>query len=179
MLSPRAPTVTLTRVQSGIGLLTVEAACSDAVGDLRLGAAWRLTDGRTSVVAHADRLTTAPAGAARPVLLAQRGRFETIGVDLRQVRALDRFAVYAFSDSGAALQWGGTLVVRTTGGSRVELPMDAPAGPGVVVLLTAYVVEGELVLRAEPREPAPTVREACLSVGYDRITWLDPRTPVS
>ncbi|MDX6205245.1 MAG: hypothetical protein QOF39_1302, partial [Frankiales bacterium] len=42
VLTAKAPTVTLTRVQSGVGSLVIEAACSPAVGDLRLGAAYEL-----------------------------------------------------------------------------------------------------------------------------------------
>src|SRR6201999_3378805 len=42
LMSPTDPTVTLTRLQSGIGTLTFEAAVSDEVGDLRLGCAYEL-----------------------------------------------------------------------------------------------------------------------------------------
>jgi hypothetical protein len=45
ILTPRDPTVTLTRIQSGIGTLTIEAVCSPAVGDIRIGALYELTDG--------------------------------------------------------------------------------------------------------------------------------------
>jgi hypothetical protein len=179
ILTAGRPTVTLSRVQSGIGALVVEAACSEAVGDLRLGAAYRLRSGASSVVQHVSTTSAAPPGSKRPLLVAHRAAFETLTVDLAQVRDLDRLAVYAFSERGASLAWGGTLVATTLGGSRVELPMDGPASAAVVVLLTIYNVEGELVLRAEPREPAGTVRDACLGFGFDRITWLDPQTPVT
>jgi hypothetical protein len=177
VLSPKQPTVRLTRVQSGVGALTVEAACSEAVGDLRLGVAFRLTSGTSSVVQQG--VPDGPARSPRPVLRAGRQRFETVTVDLAQVTDVDRLAFYAYSPTGAALSWGGTLVVTTYGGSRVELPMDGPAGPGVVVLLTVYNVDGELVLRAEPWELHPTVRDAALAFGFDRITWLDPGTPAT
>ncbi len=177
ILTPNAPTVTLTRVQSGVGSLTVEAACSPAIGDLRLGCAYQLTSGATSVVQHVTGLRTAPHQGSRPLLLAQRGQFEKLTADLVQVRDLERLAVYAFSESGRELAWGGTLVVTTLGGSRVEVPLVASPSSGVMVLLTAYQVDGELVLRAEVQEPAPSIQEACARFGYDRITWLDPRTP--
>jgi hypothetical protein len=177
VLSPKQPTVRLTRVQSGVGALTVEAACSDAVGDLRLGVAFRLKAGTSSVVQQGA--PDGPARSPRPVLHHGRQRFETVTVDLAQITDVDRLAFYAYSPSGAALAWGGTLVVTTYGGARVELPMDGPAGPGVVVLLTAYNVDGELVLRAEPWELHPTVRDAVLAFGFDRITWLDPGTPAT
>ena len=178
VLTSAAPTVTLTRVQSGVGALTVEAACSPAIGDLRLGCAYQLTSGATSVVQHVTGLRTAPHQGSRPLLLAQRGQFEKVTVDLVQVRDLERLGVYAFSESGGQLAWGGTLVVTTLGGSRVEVPLVAGPSVGVLVLLTAYQVDGELVLRAEAQEPVSSIQEACLRFGYDRITWLDPRTPI-
>lgn len=179
VLTPRAPTVTLTRVQSGMGALVVEAACSDAVGDLRLAAAYCLSDGATSVLRHDDGAATAPARGGPPVLLVQRHQFERLTLDLRQIRRLDRLIVLAFSAGDGPLSWGGTLVTTTLGGSRVEVAMDGPNGPGVVVLLSGYVVDGELVLRAEPREVSLSIREACLAYGFDRITWLDARTPLA
>jgi hypothetical protein len=178
ILGPKSPTVALSRVQSGVGAITIEAACSDAVGDLRLGAAYRLSNGVSSVVQHETGVTTGPAKGTRPVLHGGRGQFERITIDLAQVRSLDRLAVYGFSAAGGPLSWGGTLIVSTFGGSRVELPMDSTPSAGVLVFLTVYNVDGELVLRAEPHEVAPTVRDACLAYGFDRITWLDPRTPV-
>jgi hypothetical protein len=178
VLTPTAPTVTLTRVQSGVGALVIEAACSPAIGDLRLGCAYQLTSGATSVVQHATGLRTAPHQGLRPLLLAQRGQFEKVTVDLVQVRDLERLAVYAFSESGGQVAWGGTLVVETLGGSRVEVPLVMSPSAGVLMILTAYQVDGELVLRAETQELAPAIQQACLGFGYDRITWLDPRTPV-
>ena len=172
VLTPRAPTVTLTRVQSGVGALVVEAACSDAVGDLRLA------DGTTGLLRHTDGAITVPATGARPVLLAQRHGFERLVVDLHRVRVLDRLVVLAFSASDGPLAWGGTLVTTTLGAARVEVSLDGPAGVGVVVPLSVYVVDGELVLRAEPREVSASIREACLAHGFDRITWLDARTPL-
>lgn len=177
VLTPKAPVLTLTRVQSGVGVLTIQAACSEAVGNLRLGCAYRLRNGLTSVVQHAAGLASAPAGSARPILLGDRGRFETITLDLGQVREVDRLLYYAFSASGVGLTWGGTLTFTTFGGARVEVPMDGPRSHGVVALATVYNVDGELVIRAEPRELSPTVREACLAFGFDRISWLDPHTP--
>ena len=44
------PTVTLNRVQSGVGALTFEAVASAEVGDLRLGCAYQLRSGLSSTV---------------------------------------------------------------------------------------------------------------------------------
>ncbi len=161
-------------MQSGIGRLVIEAACSEAVGDLRLGLAFRRVDGQSSLVSH-----TAGVPTARDVS-SSRDRFERVTVDLLGIRRLDRFLVCAYAATEeTTLTWGGTLVVTTSGGSRVELPMDAAPSSGAAPLLSAYVVDGEIVLRAERWDPAPTLRRACLALGYDRITWLDPQTPVA
>ena len=180
VLTAQHPTVTLSRVQSGVGTLTIQAACSPAVGDLRLGCAFALSSGVTSVVQHASGLDLAPAESRRPVLRAVTGtQFETLTVDLRQVRDLQRAVIYAFSESGAELRWGGTVVVETFGGARVEVPLGTPAGPGVLVPLSVYNLDGELVLRAEQQLVPGPVKDACLAFGFDRITWLDDRTPLT
>jgi hypothetical protein len=99
-------------------------------------------------------------------------------VDLRQSRDLDRLALYAYSASRAPLHWGGTLVVETFGKARIELPLESLQGGDVAVLMSLYNVRGEFVLRAEMQTLSGDVREACRAYGYDRITWLDSRTPV-
>ncbi|MDX6202749.1 MAG: hypothetical protein QOJ83_2249 [Frankiales bacterium] len=178
VLTAKAPTVTLTRVQSGVGSLLIEAACSPAVGDLRLGAAYQLGSGPTSVVQRESGVTTAPPGSRRPVIIGQRGQFEKLTVDLVQVRDLARFVVYAYSASGGVLNWGGTLVLTTFGQSRIEMPLDRTPSPGVFVLASVFVVDGEMVIRWENEEIAGTVRDAALAYGFDKITWLDTRTPL-
>jgi len=178
ILTAKAPTVTLTRVQSGVGALQIELACSAEVGDVRLGCAYQLRSGLSSVVQHASGVPTAPPGSRRPVLTALREDFEELLVDLVQVRELDRFVVYAFSASDVELTWGGTLVVSTHGQARVDLPVEGPASAGVLVLLSVFNVAGELVLRNESDRIAGTVRDACVAYGFDRIAWLDARTPL-
>jgi hypothetical protein len=175
IVSGAEPTVTLTRVQSGIGQLEIEAVCSPAVGDVRLGAAYQLASGPTSTVQYTNRF--APSS-RRPVLLAGREEYEHLRVDLRQVRDLERLAVFAFSESRAELTWGGTLVVSTFGGARVELPLESLHPGRVAVLMTIYNVDGELVLRAELETVDGDVREAARAYGFDRITWRDDRSPV-
>ncbi|HEX2902704.1 MAG TPA: hypothetical protein VHO01_04540 [Jatrophihabitans sp.] len=180
VLTPTQPTVTLTRLQSGVGALTIEAACSPAVGNLRLGCAWELRGGQSSVVQASSGIGLGPAGSARPVLLADRDQFERLRLDLRQVRELNRLIVYAFSESGGTLSWGGTLVLSTAGGARIELPLDRPAAASVQVLLSVYQVEGELVVRAEMEHFAgAAIRPAVDAYDFHHITWLDPRTPLN
>jgi hypothetical protein len=179
VLTGSDPVVTLTRLQSGIGALTLEAACSDAVGDLSLACAYRLRSGVSSVAVNRDGLALAPAHSTTPVLRVHRERFDTITVDCRRVLDLDRLLVIGYSPSGAELDWGGTLILTTFGRARVETAMDGPSAAGAVGLVTIYQVGGELVVRAERREVVSNVREACLAFGFDRITWLDPNTPAT
>jgi uncharacterized protein involved in tellurium resistance len=178
ILSPKEPVVTLTRIQSGVGVLRIEAACSPAVGDLRLGAAYQLSSGTSSVVQLAGGPHTAPPSGHRPVISAERGQFEALTIDLVQSRSLERMIVYAFSDSGSVLNWGGTLLLTTFGQARVELPLDRPPSPRVSVLLSLYNIDGEFVVRAEMEEFAGSVRDAVAGYGFDRIAWLDQRTPL-
>jgi uncharacterized protein involved in tellurium resistance len=175
LLGVAAPEVVLSRVQSGVGLFTIEAICSGEAGDLRLGCAYELADGRSSVVWHGGGRTSAP---RNPVVRARRDRYERLTVDLRQNRALARLIVFGFSESGASLRGGGTLVGTTFAGARIELPLDRPDSSGVTVFLSVYNVDGEFVVRAEMAGVDGSVRDACQAYGFDRITWLDDRTPV-
>ena len=178
ILTPRDPTVTLNRIQSGIGTLTFEAVCSAAVGDIRLGALYQLADGTSSVVSRATGIPAAPPGSRRPVLSGQLGEYDRLVVDLRQSRSLARLLVYAFSESGRELAWGGTLVGTTFGGARVELPLDLGRHHGPIALLSLYDIDGEYVLRAETEKVDGPVREVARRYGYDRITWADDAMPV-
>ena len=166
LLGPATPMVTLNRLQSGVGALVVEALCSAAVGDLRLGCAYTLTDGQSSLVRGST-----------PVLSLTRREFDRLTVDLRQNRKLRRLIVYGYSESGRSLRWGGTLAVTTLGGARLDLPVDGPPSAGVTVFLALYNVDGEIVLRSEMSHVDGDVRDACQAYGFDRITWLDGRTP--
>jgi uncharacterized protein involved in tellurium resistance len=177
LLSVKEPTVTLTRVQSGVGQLEIEAVCSAEVGDLRLGAAYQLADGTSSTVQYTGGNRFAPSS-RRPVILAGRDEYENLRVDLRQSRSLVRMAVYAFSESRAELRWGGTLVLTTFGAARVELPLETLFAGRVAVLMSIYNFDGEYVVRAEMETITGDVREAARAYGYDRITWRDDRTPV-
>jgi uncharacterized protein involved in tellurium resistance len=178
MLTMRQPSVTLTRVQSGVGALTVQAVIADSVGDLRLGCAYQLVSGQSSVIQQASGLRLAPAGSRRPVIIASRERLGPITVDLAQSREVERLIVYAYSESGAVLSWDGTLVVQTYGGARVEVPLRRAPEAGVLVPLSLYNIDGELVLRAEQSFIGGSIREATAAFGFERISWLDDHTPL-
>jgi uncharacterized protein involved in tellurium resistance len=176
--SPTDPTVTLTPVQSGIGTLTIEAATSDEVGDLRLGCAYELAGDFEQTMQMTQGNRFAPPHSKRPVIIGGHDRFERIQVDLRQCRALRRMVVFAFSEKRQPINWGGTLILTTHGGARIEIPLDALQGGEIAVLISIYQVRGELVVRAEMQTLFGDVRDAARAYGFDRITWLDGRTPV-
>jgi uncharacterized protein involved in tellurium resistance len=178
ILSPTEPTVTLTPLQSGIGTLSVEAACSPEVGDLRLGCAYELTSGLQMTMQMTQGNRFAPPHSKRPVIVGGRERFERVSLDLRQCRSLRRLIVYGFSEGRRPLNWGGTLVTTTYGGGRVEVPLEVLQGGDIAVLLSIYQVRGEFVLRAEMQSLFGDVREAARAYGFDKISWLDDRTPV-
>lgn len=179
VLTREHPTVVLTAVQSGVGALTVHAACSDSVGDLRLACAYQLRSGHSSLASYARGLRTAPAESRRPLILSARNQYDRIALDLRQVCDLERLVVLAFSESGAALHWGGALIVETVGGARVDVPLDREPAAGILVALSVSNVGGELVLRDEHELVTGTLRDACLAHGFERITWVDPFTPLT
>lgn len=176
LLSRAAPTVTLSRIQSAVGTLTVTAVCGPTVGDLRLGCAYQLRDGRSSTVAHEGGNRSGPSDSPSPVLAAQRHEFETVVVDLRRCQEVTRLLFYAFSASHTPLAWGGTLIATTFGRASVETAIEVPAPAPVGALLSAYNIGGELVLRRAMATTANGVRECCLAYGFEGITWLDDWT---
>ena len=178
ILTTKRPLVTLTRVQSGVGALTFQAVLSESVGDLRLGCAYQLVSGQSSVTHHASGLRDTPRGSRRPVIFTSGERFEALTIDLAQSRELERLIVYAYSESGATLNWDGTLVVQTYGGARVELPLRRDPSAGVLVPLSLYNIDGEFVLRSEQSIIGGSIREATAAFGFDRISWLNDHTPL-
>jgi hypothetical protein len=178
ILTPHEPTVTLTRLQTGIGTLTIEAAVSAQLGDLRLGAAYEFDPDLELTMQMTQGERFAPPHSKRPILLGSRERFERVSIDLRQCRSVRRLIVYGFSESRQPITWSGTLVVTTFSGARIEVPLESLQGGDIAVLLSIYQVRGEFVLRAEMQALFGDVREASRAYGYDKITWLDDRTPV-
>jgi hypothetical protein len=57
--------------------------------------------------------------------------------------------------------------------------MESLQGGQVAVLMSLYNVRGEFVLRAEMQTLNGDVREAARAYGFDRISWLDDRSPVA
>jgi hypothetical protein len=168
--------VTLTRIQSGVGVLTVETAHS-AAGDLRTGCAYSLRSGFSSVLHNVGTPTSAPPGSNRPVIVLGPAH-NSFTLDLTQSRDVDRLIIYAFSGGGPPPNAGVTLVTTTFGRARIETTIDRLPPAGVVVLMSLYNIAGEFVLRAELDWVAGTPRDAAASYGFDQIIWLDPWTPL-
>jgi len=185
LLSRENPTVALTRVQSGVGVLRITARVSRTIGDLRLAAFCALTTPDTSadptavdvtLLDHNRGMTVAPTGSRRPVVQALDQGFL---VDLRQVTRVRRLVVLAFSPTASALAWSGALRVETIGGARVDVPLEHEQGVGSLVALSVVDVAGELVLRAERELVAGALREAGAAYGFDTLTWVDKWTPLT
>jgi hypothetical protein len=178
ILTRTAPTVTLTRIQSGVGILTFETARLDAVGDLHLGCAYRLRSSLSSALHDIGTPTTAPPDSTRPVIIFEPVQQNRFTLDLTQSRDIDRLVIYAFSGGRTPPSWLVTLVATTFGQARIEMPLGQLPPQGVVVLMSLYNIAGEFVLRAEMDEIAGTTRDACAAYGFDDITWLDAWTPL-
>ncbi|MEC3982133.1 hypothetical protein [Amycolatopsis sp. H20-H5] len=162
VLAPDAPTVTLTRLQSGIGVLRIAANAPDL---LRLGCAYALADGSNAAVRHDDATS-----ARAPVVAADRRRPDLLTVDLRQSRKLKRMIVYGVAAGDPPPGHEGVLTVTTWGGTRLELPLEPPPPLGVTVYLSIYNIDGEFVVRAESDPLDGPVRAAWQAYGFDRIT---------
>lgn len=159
--------------------MRLQAACAETVGDIRIGCAYELQDGTTSLVQRTGAPATAPPSGGRPVIRTSRERFETLTVDLAQVRDLRRMVVYLYSETHQPITWSGTVTIETFGRSRIEIPLGQPRSDGVLVALSVYNVRGELVLRNEGLLVRGSVRAAALAFGYDRISWVDDFTPLT
>lgn len=170
--------MTLSRVQSAVGTLVIEAAVSGSVGDVRLGCAYELSSGLSSTLQPATGARFAPANSKRPVLIAGHERYDRLSIDLRQCNELRRFVVYVFSEGRGHITWGGTLIISTFAGAKIEIPLESMPASETAVALSGYNAAGRFVLRAELESITGSIREASRAYGYDRIAWVDDRTPV-
>lgn len=181
MLDPAGtPVVRLNRLQAGVGALTIEARCSSQVGPLMLGCVWRFQDHATGALTRnpvSGSPILAPAG-HRPVLSAHKGTYDTITIDLRQVRTIDTLLLYAFAAPPSVCSWAGTLSLTTLAGAQIDVPMDAAPSAGYLPLASIRQVDGHLYVRAQRRWPLTTLKDVCTEFGFAaEMTWLDPNTP--
>jgi hypothetical protein len=167
VLTPAHPTVVLNRLQSGVGSLTIDAVWMPP-SPPALGTITQLRSGRTVVAA----MNRAPA-TTEPVILTDRRGYQRITLDLLRSRRLERMVVLAIIESPLPSDWAGNLVLTTAAQARIEVPVGRSLPPGAAVLMSIYNIEGELVLRAEPPNVVPHLRDAAASFGFDRIVWLE------
>lgn len=172
------PTVTLTRLQSGVGQLAVALRPVPGAGDVEMGVLCETDDGALHVVQRLGDRTSAPApGSPLPLVrLAREDGADVVLVDLRSVRRLRRALFYGYSPSVSVVTWDGVVRAVLHDGGRLEAPFDLPPLSGTVALLTLYVVDGEVVVRAEMEPFAGPPETAALAYGY-RLGWLDGRLP--
>lgn len=168
VLTPRQPSVQLTRLQSGIGALTFEAAWSPDEGFV-LGCAYQMDSGWSSVLR--------PGETFGPLTMDRPAGHQRLRLDLLHGRHLQRLIVFGVPAVDPGPHWAGTLLISTHGHARIEVPVQPPP-PGPTVLLSLYNVDGELVLRAEAQSVPGRIRDACLAFGYDRIAWRDADTAI-
>ncbi|MEV0127690.1 hypothetical protein AB0H83_04400 [Dactylosporangium sp. NPDC050688] len=168
VLTPQHPSVQLNRLQSGIGMLTFEAAWSPDEGFV-LGCAYQMDSGWSSVLR--------PGETFGPLTMDRRAGHQRLRLDLLHGRHLRRLIVFGVPAADPGPHWVGTLLISTHGHARIEVPLQPPP-PGPTVLLSLYNVDGELVLRAEAQPVPGRIRDACLAFGYDRIAWRDADTAI-
>ncbi len=178
-LNTAKPTVTLSRLQSGVGVLELALTRAPSAGDLSLGCVLETDRGEEAAVQAMGGHTVAPRGAAAPLVrLDARSSGDVVVIDLGQVRSLRRALVYGYSPSIATLTWDGVITASTFGGARLEIPFDRRAFSGTMAMVTIYNVGGELVLRSEMEEHFGPPETAAVAFGYG-LPWLDGRVPAS
>ena len=166
------PVVHLTRMQSSAGGLEIQAF-TPAPNQLLLGCAFETSDQLESIVLPG--LHPQGPDPRSPIF---RSTPQGVSINLRAVKQIARFFVIGLPQTGNRSMPGGTLVLTTYGGSRMEVVLDTSATYGTKALLTGYVVEGRIVLRAEHDPFSGTLQQVAGVYGYDQMTWRDPFTPL-
>lgn len=166
------PVVHLSRMQSSAGALEFTAATARA-NQLLLGCLFETSDQKESAVLPGLR----PQG-PNPQSPIFRSTTQGVSVNLRSVKDISRFFVIGLPQTSDRSMPGGTLVIATYGGSRLEVVLDTSATYGAKALVTGYVVEGRIVLRAEHDPFSGTLQQVAGVYGYDQMTWRDPFTPL-
>lgn len=161
------PVVVAGRLLSGVGALHLSLAKGGSQG-VSLGCVYEDEHG-------VDRV--AVAGAASPpdglVLHAATG---DIIVNLRQVRRLSRFLIFATRTLCAP--WQGVTIGELAGATSITVPLASEAVSTIRALLSGHTVDGQLVLRAEGDHLDGPLQALCENHGYE-LTWVTPDTPLA
>ncbi|GAB3579918.1 hypothetical protein [Calidifontibacter terrae] len=166
------PVVHFTRTQSAAGALEFSAVTPTA-NQLLMGCVFEAADGTESAVLPGLR----PQGpdVQSPIF---RATPQGVTVNLRAVTGVRRFFLIGLPQTSDRSMPGGTMVIRTYGGSQLEVVLDTSATFGAKALVTGFVVEGRIVLRAEHDPFSGTLQQVAGVYGYDQLTWRDPFTPL-
>lgn len=172
LLTEHEPVVALTRMQSAAGGIEAKVAVSNP-SEVVLGIVFETADERESLVLPG--LSQQGPDPRRPIFRATSGG---VAVNLRRVTDIHRLLLFAVPTRPSKQLPGGTVTVTTYGGSRLEVPLVAGPTLGAQALLTGYVVDGRLVLRAEHDPYSGTLQQVCAAYGYRELSWRDPYTPL-
>ncbi|RNI19020.1 hypothetical protein [Flexivirga caeni] len=171
-MTENEPVVELTRMQSAAGGLDAKVAVSNP-SEVILGLVFETGDSRESLVLPG--LSQQGPDPRRPIF---RATTSGVAVNLRRITDIHRLVLFAVPTRPSKQLPGGTVTVTTYGESRLEIPLVAGPTLGAQALLTGYVVEGRLVLRAEHDPYSGTLQQICAAYGYREISWRDPYTPL-
>lgn len=158
------PSVTLNRLQSGVGALTMDLI---GVGAERaaLGCAYEIDatpHTRTLVVEAGADLVPQP----DQLLWGSSKQHQRLHIDLREIVRFRRALLYVTTSPGRGETTSCALVFATRGVDVVECPMVLPAGEGTVVVATIYNAFGELVIRSEVEAFDGSARAAAEAHGF-------------
>ena len=162
-----APSVTLNRIQSAVGSLTIEMDRLPGE-ELTLGCVFAFVDGNVAAV-HAGAGNPRPAPGPHPFAQALPSRLAVV-LDLRQIRALTRAVFYGYrAPRRPSPPPNGLLTVRTFGGAEAALPFAWPTPDSVIALLACYNLGGELVVRTELDTFSGGAREVHQAYGFTSV----------
>jgi hypothetical protein len=159
-------------MQSGAGGLEARVAVSNP-SEVVLGMVFETADERESLVLPG--LSQQGPDPRRPIF---RATSSGVAVNLRRITDIHRVLLFAVPTRPSKQLPGGTVTVTTYGGSRLEIPLIAGPTLGAQALMSGYVVEGRMVLRAEHDPYSGTLQQVCAAYGYREISWRDPYTPL-
>jgi len=169
LLCPSRPTVTLTRVQSGVGSLVF--AVRGPAATQHLGCAYALVNRRSGTLS--SNAPAKPDGTGWPLATILPGQRRALALDLRQVGQLSRMILFGHTAARNAAWSGGSIVASQFGNGRssIELRVDGAGAAPLMVLLSLFNVDGELVVRAEAEPIDGTGADACRAYGFDHAGW--------
>lgn len=163
----QAPVMVLGRLRSGVGVLSVGFAAGTPEG-MSLGCVYEDVEGRVSVAERSAVIS--------PGQLVMHTGTGAIVVNLRQVRRLSRFLIFATRMHTGP--WAGAIIGSAGGTESLLMPLASEAPSTTRSLLTGHTVDGQLVLRAEADHLDGPLRTLCENHGYE-LAWVTPDTPLT